>query len=222
MVFIMILILAAVLPTGRPVCASETEPVSAEAVIARPSSNGRLHVEAEQLADENGTPVQLRGPSTHGLTWFPDFINEELFQQISEDWNCNVIRLAMYSSNYCSSEKEKTASLELLEKGIRAAAAADLYVIADWHILEDSNPNENIEEALDFFDMISARYADCPNLIFEICNEPNRRTDWSDIVRYSEEVIPVIRKNMPDAVISQLRLQGQTEGCGDRCPGISE
>ena len=41
---------------------------SGEILTARPSMNGRLHVEGTQLVDENGTAVQLRGISTHGLT----------------------------------------------------------------------------------------------------------------------------------------------------------
>ena len=67
------------------------------AETARPSANGSLHVEGTGLADASGRPVQLRGVSTHGLTWFPDYLNETLFGQISADWNCNLIRLAMYS-----------------------------------------------------------------------------------------------------------------------------
>lgn len=40
-----------------------------------------------------------------------------------------------------------------------------------------------------------------PNLLFEICNEPNGETDWSDILEYCDEVIPVIRGQIPEAVI---------------------
>ena len=48
-----------------------------------------------------------------------------------------------------------------------------MYVLVDWHILEDNDPNINVDEAIGFFDRIAAEYADVPNLIFEICNEPN-------------------------------------------------
>ena len=179
-------------------CASEETP-SAQEVTARPSVNGRLHVDGSSLVDESGKQVRLRGVSTHGLTWFPKFIDETLFSEISEDWNCNLIRLAMYSDIYCGGQKEE--SLSLVKKGIEAAISADMYVIADWHILEDSDPNQNKEAAAEFFDLISSQYAGCPNLIFEICNEPNGDTGWSDITEYCDEIIPVIRKNIPEAVI---------------------
>ncbi|MBO6000011.1 MAG: cellulase family glycosylhydrolase [Lachnospiraceae bacterium] len=166
---------------------------------ARPSADGALHVEGTQLVNEKGEAVVLRGLSTHGLTWYPKYINDSLFRQISEEWNCNFIRLAMYSELYCGNEKEE--SLSLMQKGIECAVGADMYVLADWHILNDSDPNENIEEAAAFFDLISRQYNDIPNILYEICNEPNGDTTWEDICRYSETIIPVIRANDPDAVI---------------------
>lgn len=44
-------------------------------VLARPSKNGALSVKGTQLVDEQGQVVQLRGISTHGIAWFPDFVN---------------------------------------------------------------------------------------------------------------------------------------------------
>ncbi len=166
---------------------------------ARPSVSGRLHVVGANLVDASGEAVQLRGVSTHGLTWFPDYINENLFSQISDDWNCNMIRLAMYSELYCGKDRE--ANLTLMRKGIELAIEADMYVLVDWHILNDSDPNEHLDEAVGFFNQICAEYADCPNLLFEICNEPNGSTIWADVKEYSEVIIPVIREHIPDSVI---------------------
>ena len=118
---------------------------------ARPSVNGRLHVQGTVLADKNGTPVQLRGVSSHGLTWYPEFISEDFIRSISDDWNCNLIRLAMYSDIYCSDEKDR--SLELMLQGIDAAISADMYVLVDWHILSECDPNVNKEEAKAFFSL---------------------------------------------------------------------
>lgn len=178
-----------------------TDAASGEVHTARPSANGHLHVQGTQLVDESGRPVQLRGVSTHGLTWFPDYLNESLFRQISEDWDCSLLRLPMYSRIYCENEKSKAESLALVKKGIDLAIAQDMYVLVDWHILEDYDPNMHIDEAIQFFQMISSEYAGVPNLIFEICNEPNGVTGWTEVERYSKAVIPIIRNNSPDSVI---------------------
>ena len=172
---------------------------AAPAETARPSINGRLHVEGTRLADAAGAAVQLRGVSTHGLTWFPGFVSESLFRQIAEDWNCNMIRLAMYASIYAGDGREE--SYALMRKGIEAAVAADLYVLVDWHMLEQGDPNEQLAEAREFFTRITAEYPDCPNLLFEICNEPNGAADWAAVKRYAEQIIPVIRERIPEAVI---------------------
>ena len=58
-------------------------------------------MEGTKLVDEAGQTVVLRGVSTHGLTRFPKLINESLFRQISTEWNANLIRLAMNSTQYC-------------------------------------------------------------------------------------------------------------------------
>ena len=57
--------------------------------------------------DKNGDKYQLKGLSTHGMTWFPQYVSEETFKTLRDDWGANLIRLAMYtdtgdSYGYCS------------------------------------------------------------------------------------------------------------------------
>lgn len=162
-----------------------------------------LHVEGTQLTDSNGKAVQLKGISTHGIAWFPDYINEECFRELHENWNVNVIRLAMYtaeSGGYCT-DGDKEYLKTLVRNGVSYATAQNMYVIIDWHILSDNNPNQHLEEAKDFFAEMSAEYADYDNVLYEICNEPNGGTSWSDIKSYAVEVIETIRSNDKDGII---------------------
>lgn len=182
---------------------SKPEEEAKEPDIPSPSSCGKLSVKGTQLVDENGEAIQLRGLSTHGLAWFPQYVNEELFEEFREEWKANVIRLAMYtaeSGGYCA-DGDREALKNLVRSGVEYAVNQDLYVIVDWHILSDNNPNMHKEEAIEFFDQMTKEFADYDNVIYEICNEPNGGTSWSEIKSYAEEVIPVIRANAPDAVI---------------------
>ena len=77
----------------------------------------------------------------------------------------------------------------------------DMYVVIDWHILSDGDPMRHIEESKLFFDEISLKYADCPNVIYEICNEPNNVTWENSIKPYANQIIPIIRKNSPNSLI---------------------
>lgn len=161
-----------------------------------------LHVEGTTLCDENGKVVQLRGVSTHGLAWYPQYVNQELFRELKEDWKANVVRLAMYTEEYggyCNGGK--TELTKLVEDGISYAKEAGLYVIVDWHILSDNNPLTHQKEAEGFFGELSKTHKDDTHILYEICNEPNGNTSWADIKKYAEAIIPVIRENDEDAVI---------------------
>ncbi len=171
--------------------------------LPTPSNTGALCVKGTQLCDSKGNPVQLRGISTHGLSWFPQYVNQELFHELHEDWNANVMRLAMYTAEnggYCT-DGDKNKLKQLVKDGVSYATNADMYVIIDWHILRDENPNRNKDEAKKFFEEMSKEYADADNVIYEICNEPNGGTSWADVKAYALEIIPIIRANDKDAVI---------------------
>lgn len=170
---------------------------------AFPSSSGKLHVEGINICDENGRVVQLKGLSTHGIAWFPQYIDKELFSEFRNEWNCNIVRIAMYSDEYggYANGGDKAALKKLVKDGVNFATENDMYVIIDWHILADSDPNRHKEEAKEFFSEMSKLYANNNNVLYEICNEPNGGTDWGTIKKYAEEVIPVIRSNDEDAII---------------------
>lgn len=187
----------------RPVQDSASDGSSGAPGLACPSVNGALRVEGTQLVDQNGSPVQLRGVSTHGLAWFPDYVNEACFQQLHEDWQANVIRLAMYTAEYggyCTGG-DREALKKLIDDGVTFAGNQDMYAVIDWHILSDANPNLYLEDAKAFFDEMAGKYADSVHVIYEICNEPNGTTSWSEVKSYAEQVIPVIRARDEDAVI---------------------
>ncbi|MCF0145183.1 MAG: cellulase family glycosylhydrolase, partial [Eubacterium sp.] len=62
-----------------------------------PDEAGQLRVEDLYLLAADGSRIQLKGISTHGLSWFPDYVNQDLFNEI-RNWGANVVRLAMYTA----------------------------------------------------------------------------------------------------------------------------
>ncbi|MCI8468746.1 MAG: cellulase family glycosylhydrolase [Eggerthellaceae bacterium] len=170
---------------------------------ATPSTAGALKVVGTQLCASDGAPVQLRGVSTHGLAWFPQYVNADLFRELREDWGANVVRLALYtaeSGGYCAGG-DRSSLDALVRDGVAWAADADLYCIVDWHVLSDQDPLAHADEAVAFFSALSADLAGRDNVLYEICNEPNGSATWDDVRAYAARVIPAIRANDPDAVI---------------------
>lgn len=169
------------------------------------AENGALRVEGTQLVNKDGVPIQLRGMSTHGLRWYPEYTNYPAIMD-TKARGANLFRLAMYADKnsdggYSRSENDALVSKKLLYAGLENALAADMYVIVDWHLLKDENPLLIMDKAVEFFAEVTSRYPNHPAILYEICNEPNGGTTWEDIRAYAETVIPVIREKSPDAVI---------------------
>ena len=165
--------------------------------------HGALSVSGNCLVDQNGEPIQLYGMSTHGIGWFPQYVSYDTFRTLRDDWNTNCIRLALYTDEYngYSTGGNQEELKSLVKNGIDYATDLGMYVIVDWHVLQDKDPNVHKEDALHFFDEISSLYGNHTNILYEICNEPNGYATWDSVKSYADEIIPVIRDNNMDAVI---------------------
>lgn len=166
--------------------------------------HGALRIEGTHIVDEHGEVFQIRGVSTHGLAWYPQYVNKDAFATW-RDWGANTVRLALYteeSGGYCDIDDAGRQQLyDTLCAGVDDATQAGMYAIVDWHILSDGDPLENEADAEAFFSQVSARYAGQDNVIYEICNEPNGDVTWDDIRTYAQTIIPLIRANSPRAIV---------------------
>jgi endoglucanase len=165
---------------------------------------GQIKVVGTNLSDSNGNPVQLRGVSSHGLQWFPQYANKNVIKWLRDDWKATLWRAAMYTepgetNGYISNPAVKKRVTDSVE----AAIGLGVYVIIDWHILHDNDPRKYQKQAIEFFSEMAQKYGQYPNVIYEICNEPNGNdVTWDGSIKpYAEAVIPVIRKYDPDNII---------------------
>ena len=126
----------------------KTEPESGTPV----DNHGKLTLKGTDIVDKNGDKYQLKGVSTHGIAWFPEYVNQDAFQSLRDDMGANLIRIAMYSgenNGYCTGGDQKQLK-ELVKTGVDAATNLGMYVIIDWHVLGDQNPQTYKEEAKAF------------------------------------------------------------------------
>jgi len=163
--------------------------------------NGRLQVIGNQLCNEREEPVQLKGMSFMDVDWFGDYANPECFEWLRDDWGCTVIRASLYTEEV--GQHRALSRKQDMIKAVDAAIAAGIYIIIDWHNLSDGNPMKYKTEALTFFREMAELYKNTPNVLYEICNEPNGDdVTWSDVIKpYAQEVITVIRQIDDDGVI---------------------
>lgn len=174
--------------------------------------NGWLKVKKTKLLNSKNEEIQLRGISSHGIQWYSELYNYNNIKKLRDTWGINIFRIAMYTDpdadGYVKNKSLKDEVIKIVDEVINL----DMYVIIDWHILNDGNPTTYEEEAIEFFDELSLKYKDVPNVIFEICNEPNGNISWNnDVKKYAEKIIEVIRNNSPKSLI----IVGIPEWCKD-------
>src|SRR5690606_18685131 len=154
-----------------------------------------------QLVNQHGTAVQLRGMSSHGLQWYGEYMNLSSIRWLRDDWGINVIRAAMYtaSEGYIENPSVKNKVFEIVD----AAIALDIYGISGWHILRDRKPEQYKGGEEGFFKGVGQRYGNYPEVIYEIANEPKGGGGtWDGAIRpYPQESLPVIRNHAPTSLV---------------------
>lgn len=170
--------------------------------------HGRLAVKGTNIVDANGKAIQLRGVSLHGIqhtngstTAFKDYVNKKAFQQLRDEWGVNLIRIPVYTAEngYCQGG---AAGMDTtIQNAVSYATSLGMYIIIDWHILSDGNPQTYQNQSIAFFKKYAQKYASNKNIIFEICNEPNGGVDWTTVKKYAIPVIKTIRTYKPNALV---------------------
>lgn len=207
---------------------TETEPLppgptSIPLITKKPvKTYGSLIVSGGNITTKSKTPVVLRGVSSAPLNECAGFFGAETIKTLAEDWGADVLRIAVpadkgedtYINN---AEKYFKQTCEIIDDCIEQG----IYVIVNWHNTQDGDPNANKKKAVSFFTRIAGIYADKPNVIYEICNEPNgtrsgdkkkRAVDWNNSVKpFAEDVIKAIRAIDKDNII----IVGTPDWCRD-------
>lgn len=169
------------------------------------STHGQLKVKGGHIVDKKGKVFVIKGVSTHGLAWFPQYVNKSSFASLKK-MGVNTVRLAMYTeeyNGYCTGNvANRTALKKKIDTGVKLAKQLGMYVIIDWHILSDGNPLKHLSEAKKFMKEVASKYKNEKHVLFEICNEPNGgEGTWTNIRKYAKSVIKTIRSVNKKAII---------------------
>ncbi|MEP3209423.1 MAG: glycoside hydrolase family 5 protein [Maribacter sp.] len=163
------------------------------------ADHGQLRIEGTKIVDKDGEPIQLRGMSLFWSQWIGKYYTAEAVKWLKEDWQCNVVRAAMGvdeggDAYIANPEREKQKVFTVID----AAIAEGVYVIVDWH---SHHAEDYLAEAKAFFDEVSKKYGDTPNIIYEPYNEP-LDVSWTGTLKaYHEDVLASIRANDPDNIV---------------------
>ncbi len=206
--FVLILGLMLGLLTENVVLFNEKVVTKSQAATKTPvAEHGKLSVKETKLVDENGDAFQLKGVSSHGINWDvgEPFVNKKALKTLRDKWGVNCFRVAMYTQDYngycVTDEANQKKLLKIIDTAVKAAKDLGIYVIIDWHILNEKTPKKYESQAKTFFKKMAKKYGEYNNVLFEICNEPNSGTSWADIKSYAAEIIKIIRKYSDNIII---------------------
>lgn len=164
------------------------------------ATHGQLTLDGQQIVDEDGKAVQLKGVSSMWLNWEPTGYAESLagLKWMRDNWNVSLIRAAMGVDAEGAYLEDPDTATRQVTTIIENAIEAGVYVLVDWH---DHEAHLHQSEAEAFFDELSAKYGDEPNVLYELFNEPLDISWASDLKPYHQAVSGVIRDNDPDNII---------------------
>ena len=153
----------------------------------------------------------------HGLSFgwhniWPRFYNKEAVNVLANEWGCPVFRAAIGADDLEETcplggyRSDPQSALECLYAVVDAAIENNVYVIVDWHshLLHQ-------DDAVEFFRTVATKYAGCPNVIYELFNEPVSQefegsrdyseptqesldAYWLKLKEYAQPLIPVIEE----------------------------
>ena len=196
-------------------------PALAEAVDCTPkrvgpvSIYGALHTSGNKIVGEkNNEQAMLRGMS---LFWSDGtgqpYYNKNVIAWAADNLKIDVFRFALGIQYYDSDGGTKNAIatessykgspdayLSLLDQMVAAAIESDVYIIVDWH---SHRAHTETSLAKSFFETVSKKYKDVPNVIYEIYNEPvdGSGGNWSAVKSYANTICPIIRNSTQNLII---------------------
>ena len=174
---------------------------------------GALHTSGNKIIGaKNNQQAMLRGVS---LFWSDatgaSYYNPNVISWVVDNFKIDVFRFAMGIEYYDSNGGTKNAvdggyktnpegQLSMIDKMVQTAIENDVYIIIDWH---SHRAHQETTIAKDFFQKVSLKYKNVPNVIYEIYNEPVSGSggNWDAIKNYANQVVPGIRANTQNLVI---------------------
>ena len=171
------------------------------AVLSLENALPALHVDGNQIRDENGNRVILRGVAVADLkrlnTIRPGQSAASIMARAAEDFGAKVIRMTITPSEWFANPQAYLT--DHLDPAIQWAFENEVYVIVDWHYVAGGGEGQDPEyTALDeetraFWEMVAPRYSGLPNVLYELFNEPATPADWSLWKSFAQPWIDLIR-----------------------------
>lgn len=181
-------------------CAHQSTP------LPKPEQNlPRLKTVGNKFVQESGEVAKLKGVSLCSLAW------HEPLKQIKEvtdplsGWNPVILRLPVQPRQW-EIEGARAYTKKRIDPAIKECNKNNVYCIIDWHKIGPWNDPKVNEQLLEFWRVVAPRYANNPNVIYEVFNEPTKpkartQENWNIYHEYAQRWVNHIREFAPKTVL---------------------
>lgn len=181
-----------------------------------------LHADGNQIKDPSGNVVVLRGISLIDLGFLEDWEEGAInmidritdktdTQGSSPGWYPKIIRIPIAPPDSHKDDwpypfdPNDEVLYNLLRTVVDYCATKDLYVIIDWHYID--NTYEHVESTSEFWEYMAPRFNTDSHVIFELFNEPINNTigseveNWLSVRDDMQTWIDIVRNYAPNNLI---------------------
>ena len=173
---------------------------------------GKLYKNGKYLTDVEGKQVEIRGIGTHHLLQFNNLHTKECLETLKY-YGINCIRLSAYLYDYTYAKSNNEIAYGYLTHPEETKAEMDriieycielgLYVLIDWHVWQTEGnkiTTLNQKEAEEFFTYFSQKYANVPNIMYELANEPYQ-INANDCLDYIKAIRNILVTNVEKPIM---------------------
>jgi hypothetical protein len=184
----------------------------------------QLHVDGTNLA-YGGAKIVLRGVAVGDALLAREGRPASDYHIIATNWNANVVRIGLHPSVW--KYRDHPGVLGELERQVKAALGAEMFVIIDWHTIGwpdgyfekpgadwDDPPDlydSNFGLAKSFWEAVAKRFGADPRVIFELWNEPvfaehqkgkASAQEWEELKPYWLTLTTTIRAHSGNLIVA--------------------
>src|SRR5215212_995158 len=169
-----------------------------------------LTVSGRFIRDPQGNNVVLRGVSLTDVSVADARPRNarQLIDMVTDDtnsWYARVVRLPVYP-NAIDGQPGWIANPDSyfnthLDPAVQECIARQIYCIIDWHYISDYTSSTIDTTTRAFWSYIAPKYANTPNVIFELYNEPINPDNWSTWKGTAQPWVNLIRSFAPNNLI---------------------
>jgi endoglucanase len=165
----------------------------------------QLITQGNTFTNQTGEVIRLRGVSLCSLAWHSPLEQIKQVSDVNTGWHPNILRLPVQVREW-DRIGEDAYIRGRLDPAVKLCRENGVYCIIDWHLIAAWDDPVSDQRLRDFWRKIAPIYANDPNILYEIFNEPTTpkqrtRENWLKWRDKAQSWVDFIRTMAPETIL---------------------